>query len=1316
MSRAWIKPLKWIPLALTAVVAMLLLLAFCTELGVTVAWSLVRDRLPPTIQVESVDGRFIGPLTVTGVTVESEGMRLQVDHARLDWRASRLLMAQVQIADLVVEGVDIELRPSEQPAPLTDEPPRLDFRAPITLVIEQAQLRDFQLQTAPDADPLRVDSLKLAGVWNRNSLQVSELDVRSPLSGHLRATTLVLLERNGVRVESLKFAEADGALSTDLSGHIRRTAGRYSLKLAGNWAGLRWPLQGEPMLRSPQGEIDVGGTWPEVGGDLNAQLHSRGNVATVEARGGLTDGQVDTVLRWDDLAWPLEASAGPVQIRAEAGQLVARGPVDAVRLRGGTRLLPTDFKPVRVDLQAVANAQRIELDPLRVGVAGSETSLTGGLRWQPGLAASLQLRTRALDPSAMSPALSQWPGQIAGNATVEIETANDQLRVRIPQLHAEGSLREQALQVDAQATVSAEQLDVRQLRVQALGGSITGQADLAMRDQLKGTATLTARSLDPSLLLERWPGSVNADVSVQLAGTRDAPVVRVPTLKVDGRLRDRPIQLDGALRYAQDTANIERLKLVSGNSALAISGQVSAQRLAVDWDVSSPDLADFYPGLTGRVKGDGRAEGPLKTPQLTASLRGESLGYQRYSIAGIDAEADIDLADGSKLLLDVRIADAQVAATGVRTLVLETRGSADDLNLSLTTQTTEGELQLGLAGQLDVQSLDWTGEVTQLVVDPVDFPPWRLESPATVAFHQPDWSLGEACFVAEPGPSRRGGLGTRRSRLCLSGESDDQGLQAQTDIDYFDLAYLTPLLPPATRLTGSLQGEAAYSRRAEREALSADLRTSAVELAGTRSPDDPLDVAFSPGAFTVNNEGQVTTVTARLPLEDDAGAGLALDATLRGQGPLVDRPLDGRITAELTNLDFVALIIDVLTDVTGQFTADMQLAGRLGAPEIGGDMKLSGAAASIDVAGIDLREINATLSGNPAESLTVEASAKSGEGEITARARARMGETRQIDAKVQGERFLAFNTDDARVTVSPDLSFALVDRQANLQGRVVIPSADITPQRRDSESLIRASEDEVIIGPRAQEEDNQPIQLTATVDVVLGEQVRFEGFGLKSRIEGQITARDRPGNQTTATGELRLVDGAYKAYGQNLDIRRGRLIFAGGPIIEPGLDVKASRYPAEDIEVGVRVRGPLSQPEFELYSDPTMQQQEQLSYLVLGRSMDRKSGASGTEQAALANAALALGLKGGGFLANTLQDKVGLDEISIGAQAGESNDQAALVLGKYLSPKLYVSYGVALFKPGQSFRLRYLLSDKWTLKTETGTQTGGDLIYTIERD
>lgn len=1317
MKRTWVRWLKWIPVGLTATVALIVLIALTTEIGVAIAWSLARDRLPAGVQIDDVQGRLVGPLTVTGVNVETEAMSLRVDRAVLDWRASRLLMAQVQIAELAVDGVDIVLRPTDSPPPPeTDEPPSLDFRAPITLVIEQAGLSDFSLKTAPDAEPLIVESLELAGVWDRNSLQVSELDVRSPLTGHLSASTLVLLERGGLRVQSLKLAEVDAALEARLSGHFHRAFGRYAVKLTGDWTALRWPLQGDPMLRSPRGSIDVAGTLPELAGELQAQLRSRGDTVSVAASGGLEDERVDVTLSWDALAWPLEESAGPVQVRVDGGQLTGKGPVNAVRVRGGTRVIPTEFKPIRIDLEGIASTERVELKPLRIGVAGSETSLTGGLRWQPALAADLQLVTRTLDPSALSEQLSQWPGQIAANAALEVRTVDDTIQVRIPRLHAEGSLREQPLQVDAAATASPDAVRVRQLQLRALGGSITGEADLSLRQQLAGSATLTARDLDPSLLLEQWPGEIDADVTLQLAGTRASPIVRVPTLTVDGRLRERPLRLDAALRYANDTADIERLTLASGQSELHVDGQASASSLAVDWDISSPDLADFYPGLTGSLKADGRVEGPVRTPRVIASLRGESLGYQRYSLAGIDAEADINLADGSTLLLEARVADAQIEATGIRTLVLETRGSADDLTLELETQTTEGDLTLGLSGQVDLDSLAWTGDLTRLIIDPVDFPPWTLESPTPVSFHAPDWSVGDACLAAEPNVKRRPSMSRRRSRLCLRAGSDDQGLSAQTDIEFFDLAYLTPLLPPATRLSGSLSGNATYSRGEGREAVTADLRTSAIELAGTRSPDDPLDVAFAPGELTIANEGEQTILTVRLPLEDEPAAGLALDATLQGQGPLVERPLEGRLTAELTNLDFVALILDALTDVTGRFDADMRLAGRLGAPEIGGEMHLRNAAASVDVAGVDLREINVAVTGNPAESLQVQASARSGDGEIRARARARLGETRQLDAKVEGDRFLAFNTEDARVTVSPDLNFALVDRKANLQGTLRIPSADITPQRRESETLVRASEDEVIVGPRAEEDAGDPIELTATVDVVLGEQVRFDGFGLTSRIEGQITARDRPGNQTTATGELRLVEGAYKAYGQNLDIRRGRLIFAGGPITEPGLDVKASRYPTEDIEVGVRVRGPLSQPEFELYSDPGMQQQEQLSYLVLGRSLDRKSGATGTEQAALANAALALGLKGGGFLADTLQDKVGLDEISIGAQAGESNDQASLVLGKYLSPKLYVSYGVALFKPGQSFRLRYLLSDKWTFKTETGTQTGGDLIYTIERE
>jgi len=55
------------------------------------------------------------------------------------------------------------------------------------------------------------------------------------------------------------------------------------------------------------------------------------------------------------------------------------------------------------------------------------------------------------------------------------------------------------------------------------------------------------------------------------------------------------------------------------------------------------------------------------------------------------------------------------------------------------------------------------------------------------------------------------------------------------------------------------------------------------------------------------------------------------------------------------------------------------------------------------------------------------------------------------------------------------------------------------------------------------------------------------------------------------------------------------------------------------------------------------------------------------------------------------------------------------VLGKYLSPRLYVSYGVSLTESINTFKMRYTISDRWTIKTESGKEIGADLVYTIEK-
>ena len=158
----------------------------------------------------------------------------------------------------------------------------------------------------------------------------------------------------------------------------------------------------------------------------------------------------------------------------------------------------------------------------------------------------------------------------------------------------------------------------------------------------------------------------------------------------------------------------------------------------------------------------------------------------------------------------------------------------------------------------------------------------------------------------------------------------------------------------------------------------------------------------------------------------------------------------------------------------------------------------------------------------------------------------------------------------------------------------------------------------------------------------------------------------------------------------------------------PGLNLRAVRK-TNDVTAGIRVKGSLNQPLLELFSTPAMGQTDTLSYLMLGRPMET---ASGEEGAVVAKAALALGLSGGDRLARLLGDRFGLDEMRV--ESG-SNDQASLVVGRYLSPRLYIGYGVGLIEAINTFSLRYKISDKWQLKAESGETQGADFLYTIDR-
>lgn len=334
---------------------------------------------------------------------------------------------------------------------------------------------------------------------------------------------------------------------------------------------------------------------------------------------------------------------------------------------------------------------------------------------------------------------------------------------------------------------------------------------------------------------------------------------------------------------------------------------------------------------------------------------------------------------------------------------------------------------------------------------------------------------------------------------------------------------------------------------------------------------------------------------------------------------------------------------------------------------------------------------------------------RSGEGTIEIGGEIKLQPEQGFPATItlKGERFEMINLPEAWVLASPDLRVELRKHEVHLEGNVVVPEARIEPL--DLSSTVPVSRDVILVNEPGAAGPEEWWKIYTKIRLTLGEKVTFNGFGLRGRITGSILAEDAPEKLTTGQGELEVLDGKYKAWGQKLEIERGRLVFTGGPLDDPGLDVRAVRHTGEIVS-GVYVRGTLKDPRMELFSSPSLDRTDALSYLVLGRSSEE---ASGREGEVLHDAALSLGVGGGGFLAEKIGESLGVEDVEI--QGGTKSDQATLFIGKYLSPRLYVSYGIGLFEPVSTLRLRYRLSSRWQVQTEVGVESGADLIYRIER-
>jgi translocation and assembly module TamB len=220
-----------------------------------------------------------------------------------------------------------------------------------------------------------------------------------------------------------------------------------------------------------------------------------------------------------------------------------------------------------------------------------------------------------------------------------------------------------------------------------------------------------------------------------------------------------------------------------------------------------------------------------------------------------------------------------------------------------------------------------------------------------------------------------------------------------------------------------------------------------------------------------------------------------------------------------------------------------------------------------------------------------------------------------------------------------------------------------------------------------------PLDLDLTL--ALGQDVRMNGFGLDGSLGGEMRVRGRPHREMTASGGLD-VEGRFTAYGQKLRITQGQLRWNNSPISDPRINVRAERV-VGGVTAGINVTGLASQPTATVWSDPVMQDSEALSYLVLGRSLASTTSRE-NQQINMASQALSAGA---GLLGSQLGAALGLDDA--GVIQSRALGGSVFGVGKFLSPRLYVGYGVSMIGNGQVITLKYLLRRGFDIEIESST-------------
>lgn len=840
----------------------------------------------------------------------------------------------------------------------------------------------------------------------------------------------------------------------------------------------------------------------------------------------------------------------------------------------------------------------------------------------------------------------------------------------------------EAGRVDLQGRGDLAHIVIDTLALQVPGGRARGEGRVDWSPALAWTLALDLEGFDPGYFQPDFDGRIDAGIRSQGRLDGDGEVqARIEVDPLGGQLRGRRLSGTATLDWAGDAG--ELLADVGVGGSRVRGGGAVGERLDLALELTPLRLGDLLPEAGGELVGEVAIQGPAELPDIRADLRGSGLALGGSQVASLRVVGELPgRGDGGNLRL--RAGELVLGGVELERVEAQLDGALADARLDLQLRGQPGAAELSADLRRRDDALE--GRLQALRYAPPRGPVWQLGDAAGFRVADGRSRLDPACLEAAA------------ARLCV--EADWPGSAQVTGRD-LPLSLLEPWLAEgglALHVEGLLALDATVSAAGEaadvEAALSSDGGSIRVDADGGREflRYERLDVQ-------ARLAGGAAEATLMLRLAgDDRIEGRFSGGLAEGEA------IDGRLDLAVNDLTFLELFSPDIVEPQGELSGSLQLGGSVDAPILSGEAGLRGFGTELPALGIRLADSELLVRGAPDGDAVLAGVLRSGDGRIDIDGRSAIVDgARRFEIDLGGADFLAADTPELRAVVSPELQVRIAEN-IHVRGRVRVPSARLDLERL--ETTTQPSRDVVVVDP-IDPETGPAMPIDALVTVELGDRVELVGFGLEGRLAGSLRVRELTGRPTTATGALD-VSGAYTAYGQDLRIQRGRLSWATSPVDNPALDIVAQRE-FDTVTVGLRVRGTALQPTSDIFSDPAMDNTEALSWLVLGRPLRTASADEGQQ---LGAAALALGA-GGNLVAEALGARLGLDEA--GVSESRALGGATFSVGKYLSPRLLVSYGVSLVGNGQVLTLKYLLGRGFDIEIESGTESRGSLNWRMER-